>query len=163
MNRPPRVALAGLFHETHVFLDGTTGLDAFARRVGTEILGARGDGSPLDGVLEVAERHGWNLIPTVDLRATPSATAEDSAVEAFWTDLKSGVDEAREAGGLDALFLVLHGAMASVSHPDVEGEILARLAEHLGTGRPPVFGVLDLHANIGPLGARRVDALLAYR
>ncbi len=163
MNRPPRVALAGLFHETHVFLDGTTGPEAFDRRDGGELLAARGDGSPLDGVLEVAERHGWDLIPTVDLRATPSATAEDAVVEAFWEGLASGIDGARENGGLDALFLVLHGAMASESLPDVEGEILDRLAARLGTERPPVFGVLDLHANLGPHGVRNADALLSYR
>lgn len=163
MIRSPRVALAGLFHETHVFLDGTTALGAFDRRDGDAMLTARGDGSPLDGVLEVAERHGWDLIPTVDLRATPGATAEDAVVEAFWDALTSGLEGARQDGGIDALFLVLHGAMASVSHPDVEQEILTRLAEHLGPERPPVFGVVDLHANLGPLSVRNIDALLAYR
>lgn len=163
MNRPPRVALAGLFHETHVFLDGITPLTAFDWRDAPALLSARGDGSPLDGVLEVAERHGWNVVPTVDLRTRPSATAADEVVDAFWDALRSGLDRARGDGGLDALILVLHGAMASVSHPDVEGEILKRLALHMGPERPPVFGVLDLHANVGPTSVQHVDALLAYR
>ncbi|MFO7590031.1 MAG: M81 family metallopeptidase, partial [Acidimicrobiia bacterium] len=126
-----RVLLAGLFHETHTFLEGTTPLDAFEIREGAELLTARGDGSPIDGFLEVAERHRWQVVPTIDMRATPSATVEDEALEAYWRVLREHLTRA-VSDGFDALFLVLHGAMASASFPDVEGEVLTRIAHVLG-------------------------------
>lgn len=159
----PRVVLAGLFHETHTFLDGTTPLSAFARREGDALLAARGDGSPMDGFLEVADRHGWSTIPAIDMRAAPSATVDDDVIEAFWDGLARNLELARRDGAIDAVFFVLHGAMVSASYPDVEGEILARTSARLAPERPLIFGVLDLHANAGAATVEHVDGLVAYR
>lgn len=160
MSEARRVAVAGLFHETHTFVSGTTPLSAFQRRDGDELLAARGDGSPLDGFLEVAERHGWQVVPTVDMRASPSATADDEVLEAFWDAFVTGLHEVPLP---DAIFLVLHGAMVTASTPDVEGEVLDRIAARYGSARPPVFGVFDLHANLGPGSVRHAEGLVAYR
>lgn len=46
-----RVLLAGLFHETHTFLESTTPLSDWQQRSGDELFETRGDGSPLAGVL----------------------------------------------------------------------------------------------------------------
>ena len=81
-----RVLLAGLFHETHTFLDGVTPPEDFAVRRGGELLSCRDDGSPLSGVLETADACGWEILPTVDMRAMPSATVSDSVLETWWTD-----------------------------------------------------------------------------
>ena len=63
---------------------------------------------------------------------------------------------------IDAVFLLLHGAMATDDEVDPEGEFLERLRPLLPTG-VPVFGVFDLHANF----TRRIidlsDWLVAYR
>src|SRR5436305_475866 len=48
------VLLASLFHETHCFVDHRTGLDQFRIRHGDQILQRAGDGSGVDGFLEVA-------------------------------------------------------------------------------------------------------------
>ena len=69
---PKRVLIAGLFHETHTFLDGTTGMKDFAVMRGDEMLRCEGDSSPLGGALECAREFGWKIIPTVDYRATPT-------------------------------------------------------------------------------------------
>lgn len=50
-----RILIAGLFHETHTFVEERTKIADFAIREGLAMLGARGDGSPLGGTLEVAE------------------------------------------------------------------------------------------------------------
>lgn len=154
---PKRVLIAGLFHETHTFLDGTTGLRDFAVLRGDEMLLCEGDSSPLGGVLECAREFGWEIVPTVDFRATPSAIVEDAVVDAFWNELA-----ARIAPPFDAVYLVLHGAMASQSLPDVEGEILARLRQVIGA-EVPVFGVFDLHANFTQRMADLANCLVAYR
>lgn len=155
-----RVFLAGLFHETHSFVDETTGLADFEIRRGAEMLACVGDASPLGGVLDFAAAHDWEIVPAVDYRAMPSGTVEDAVVDAFWNEFESAWP-----GGetLDAVYLVLHGAMVAETIPDVEGEILRRLRSLPGAGDLPVFGVYDLHANFSPAMAEHADALVAYR
>ncbi len=157
---PKRVLIAGLFHETHTFLDGTTGLRDFAVLRGEELLRCEGDSSPLGGALECAREFGWEIVPAVDFRATPSAIVEDEVVESFWTELSSRITRCDAAP--DAVFLILHGAMTSQSLPDVTGKILVRLRREIGAA-VPIFGVFDLHANFTQQMADHANCLVAYR
>jgi len=152
-----RVLFAGLFHETHTFLEGTTGLRDFSLTHGEELLRCTGDSSPLGGALASAQEFGWEVVPAVDFRASPSAMVEDEVVETFWRELAARVEPS-----LDAVYLVLHGAMVSQSLPDVEGEMLTRLRRLLGPA-VPIFGVFDLHANFTPRMADLANCLVAYR
>jgi microcystin degradation protein MlrC len=158
----PRVLLAGLFHETHTFLPGETPLADFQVRQGEELLATAGDGSPLAGAVETARAYGWELLPAIDLRATPSATVEDRVLEEFCRGCAEA--HARQAeGGIDAVFLVLHGAMVCRSHLDVEGDALRHLRALPGLERVPIVGVFDLHANFTGAMVEQSDALVAYR
>ncbi|WP_395751795.1 M81 family metallopeptidase [Prosthecobacter sp.] len=151
-----RILIAGLFHETHTFLDGLTTLADFQIRRGDELWACKGDSSPLGGVLELADEFGWEMIPAADYRAQPSATVADEVIEQFWDDLDSYVKK----GCYDAIYLVLHGAMVSQTMVDVEGEILRRVRVITDV---PVFGVFDLHANFSPQMAALADCLVGYR
>ena len=162
MSRPPRILLAGLFHETHTFLEGTTSLADFTLRRGDEVLALKGDASPFGGVLDLAVEFGWEILPMVDYRAQPSALVEDLVIETFWADFEEHATPHLTAG-VDGIFLVLHGAMVSQSHDDVEGELLQRLRALPGAGHVPIFGVFDLHANFTPRMAALSDCLVAYR
>lgn len=153
-----KIFLAGLFHETHSFVDDTTPLSSFEILRGNEIYQCLGDASPMGGFLEFAKECGWEISPGADYRAIPSGTVEDEVVEAFWQDIRE-----HWTSVADAIFLVLHGAMASVSTPDVEGEILKRIRQLPGAGSIPIFGVYDLHGNFSPAMAEFCDCLLAYR
>ena len=163
---PKRVLLAGLFHETHTFLGEVTPIDAWQIRRGDELLAAEGDGSPLGGVLAVGRDAHWQVLPAIDIRTNPGATAADDVVDLFWQGLHDTL-EAEADEGIDGVYLVLHGAMVSQSLPDVEGEVLARLAASIEAvpNRPdiPVCGVLDLHCNYTARMARHSHGLLAYR
>ena len=162
MNQKKRILIAGIFHETHTFLDGATGLDDFAKRRGEELLACKGDASPLGGVLEFADEAGWEMIPLVDYRAMPGAIVEDGVIAQFWREFKDrGAAALRE--GVDAIYLVLHGAMVSQSLDDVEGELLERIRQLPGAERVPVFGVFDLHANFTQRMADHASCLVAYR
>jgi microcystin degradation protein MlrC len=152
------VLLAGLFHETHTFLNGVTPLDAFAVRRGDELRAARGDGSPLCGVLEVAAERGWELVPTIDMRATPSATVADEVLETWWNEFRE-----RAAEQVDGVFLVLHGAMACETVSDVEGEVLRRIRGIPALADAPIVGVYDLHGNISSATAELSQGIVAYR
>lgn len=160
MKPSPRVLVAGLFHETHTFLDQPSTVDDFTVRRGAELLEARGDGSPLDGVLEAAEGFGWTVVPSIDLRATPGGTVPDAIVETFWDALRRTVDEELP---FDAVLLILHGAMVSESLVDVEGELLERLRGLPGMEDLPVHAILDLHANLTPRMAACANGLCLYQ
>ena len=155
-----RVLFAGLFHETHTFLDETTSSAEFGWLYGQELLGVEGDGSPLGAALEVARENRWEVTPAVDARATPSGTAGDEVLAGFWDALEA---TARSASSpFDGVYLVLHGAMVTKSCRDVEGEVVRRLRALPAVGEAPICGVLDLHGNISS-EIESTQGLLAYR
>ena len=154
---PKRVLFAGLFHETHTFLEGTTGLGDFTIVRDDELLRCAGDSSPMGGALECAQSFGWEVLPAVDYRASPGAMVEDAVVKLFCAELL-----ARVTLPLDAVYLVLHGAMVSPAFDDVEGEVLAQLRAMIGPD-VPLFGVFDLHANFTQRMAELSNCLVAYR
>src|SRR5579872_5903553 len=156
-----RVLIAGLFHETHTFLAGRTALQDFEERRGDELWSAQNDGSPLAGALEVARSHHWDVIPVIDLRASPGPIVEDRVVDRFWSEVASALAR-EESRGIEGVYLVLHGAMVSESLLDVEGDILERLRAQVGID-VPVCGVLDLHGNITAKLAANSHGFVAYR
>ena len=152
------ILIAGLFHETHSFVEDPTTLEEFQIRIGGEILECTGDASPLGGILEYAENVGWRILPSVDFRATPSGTVNDAVLEKWWKEFQS-----RWEPDCDAIYLVLHGAMVCESTPDVEGEVLRRIRNLPNATSKPIFGVYDLHANFSSAMAQYADCLVAYR
>jgi microcystin degradation protein MlrC len=154
----PRVLVAGIFHETHCFLEQPTVVGDFEITRGREMFDISGDASPLGGALEAMQEMEWDILPSADYRAIPSGVVEDAVVEGFWHDVQSIWDTR-----VNAVFLVLHGAMVSKSFADVEGELLMRLRRLQGASSVPVFGVYDLHANFSPEMATHADGLIAYR
>ena len=158
----PRILTGGLFHETHTFLDELTRWEDFSVARGAEVLGRKGDGSPTDGFLAAAAELGFDVRPTLDARATPSGLVADAAFEAYWEEFERRA-RPELAQGVDGIFLVLHGAMVTESHADVEGEFLARLRALPGAEGVPLFGVLDLHANVTARMCRLANGLAMYR
>src|SRR5213076_2019869 len=65
-------------------------------------------------------------------------------------------------GQPDGLLLALHGAMVAESHPDADGEVLARLRRALGPDFP-IAVTFDLHGNLSQRVADHWDLALAYR
>lgn len=168
-----RVLVAGLVHETHTFLVERTGLAAFEAVIWVRdealLERCRGDASPMGGALEVAEQHGWQVLPSRYGAAMPSGTVVDEILEQWWEEVRADLDAALAGGGLDGVLLILHGAMVFASHPDGEGEVLRRVRAHLverlgATGESiPIAADLDLHANTSEAMAAHASVLTAYR
>lgn len=154
-----RIFLAGLFHETNTFVEKATGFADFQMRQGEELLNSLGDESPMDGFLQGARGFGWEVVPGIDWRATPSGPVENEVFEEFWIGFRVLLESAL-ATRIDAVFLVLHGAMATDKFPDAEGELLRRIR---GLTSLPLVAVLDLHANVSSAMAHFADALVPYR
>src|SRR5258708_33259705 len=79
-----KILLAGLAHETHCFIPEIAGADRFRTLRGAEILSCAGDGSTIDGFLEVAQQQGWSVIPTAAASAMSSGRVADAVFETFW-------------------------------------------------------------------------------
>lgn len=163
MTTGPRILLAGFFHETHSFVSDRTPLADFSIRRGETLMARRGDGSTVDGFLEVAADEGWSVVPVSEYTALPSGPIEHAVLEAFCDELAAGVTAALAHSALDGIWLALHGAGVTTECVDVEGEILARLRRLPGAEALPVFGVFDLHATFTDLMARHANALVSYR
>lgn len=169
MPHSPRILVAGLFHETHTFLDGLTTWEDFQIARDDELLKLKGECSPIGGTLEVAEQLGWNVFPALSAAAYPSAIVGDEMFERYWGEFSTALANCLAAGPLDGVFLVLHGAMTCETIDDVEGVLLERLSHQLQTNPEtsaktiPVFGVYDLHANFTPKMAQFSHCLVAYR
>jgi len=157
-----RILLAGLFHETHTFLDEITTASQMRIRRGAELLARRGDGSTVDGFLHVAARRGWTVVPALEAFAMPSGTVDHAVFEAYWAELGRTARDAL-SDGLDGMWLALHGAMVTTGSVDPEGDLLERLRALPGAAALPLFGVFDLHATFTPRMARLADGLVGYR
>ena len=154
-----RILLAGLYHETHSFLDEITGAAEMRTRRGQELLDRRGDGSTIDGFLGVAAVRGWTVIPALEMVATPSGKVDHAVFEGFWRELAAFADGQR----FDGVWLALHGAMVTTRSLDPEGDLLERLRALPGLAALPIFGVFDLHATFTQKMARHADCLVGYR
>jgi microcystin degradation protein MlrC len=157
-----KILLAALAHETQCFIPEITGADRFRTLRGAEILGCAGDGSTIDGFLEVAQRQGWTVIPTAGASAMSSGRVADAVFEAFWREVEA-VARPAIAEGIDAIYLVLHGAMVTETIEDPEGELIERLRALPGAAALPIFGVFDLHGTFTGRMAEFANCLIAYR
>jgi microcystin degradation protein MlrC len=156
-----RIVTGTISHETNVLSNIRTDLEQFRRRRllhGEEVFDYfRGTKTPVGGLMDGCERHGFELIPTVFASATPSGKI---TAEAFDTLLGEILDGIRAAGSIDGVALHLHGAGVSESHDDIEGHILSEVRKVI-CGRPMV-STLDLHANNTRLMVESADVLIGY-
>lgn len=157
-----RILIGRLFHETNTFIEKPTGPEDFVCWKGAELLQSKSDASPMGGVLEALEQAGWEAVPTVDYHASPSGMVVKGVFEEFWTEFEKRARPELERG-VDGIYFVLHGAMTCEHLEDAEGEFLSRLRALPGASEVPLFGVLDLHANVTDVMTRHSDGLVLYR
>ena len=157
-----RVFIAGIFHETHSFSGDTTGLEGFVIHRGRQILDRRGDASQVDGFLSVAEREGWEVVPSAVYTGGASGTVDHAVFEEFWREVEPVLKKAL-AEGLDAIHLSLHGAMVTSQCDDPEGELMARIRAVPGAEALPMYCVGDLHATLTPKMGDLSDCMIFYR
>jgi microcystin degradation protein MlrC len=151
----PRVAVAGLFHESNTFARRRACYadfeDAGIYR-GGEIVEAFADsGATIAGYLDAGRALDIDLHPLMFAQANPMGIIESKTFDDLLAELLAML---RAGGDWDAVLLAQHGAAVADGCPDVDGEVITRVREAVGQGVP--IGVsLDLHANISP---RMVDA-----
>ena len=165
-----RILIAGYQHETNTFAPSLADWADFNRgdsfpafvQGPAMIEQLRGINIPVGGFIDAAKRQGWTLLPSCWAGAIPSSFVTRDAFERIAGVVCADALAARDAGGLDAVYLDLHGAAVAEHAPDSEGELMARLRAVVGAG-VPIVASLDLHANVSQRMLREADALVAYR
>ncbi|MBK6852950.1 MAG: M81 family metallopeptidase [Burkholderiales bacterium] len=170
-----RILVAGFQHETNTFAPSTADWAAFNRgdafpayRRGAAMLRfMAGVGAPLSGFMTAAaaQQPGWALLPSVWAGASPSAQVTEAAFERIAGEIVSDAQAALADpahGGLDAIYLDLHGAAVAEHCDDCEGELLRRLRAVVGPDLPIAVS-LDLHANVSDAMLALADVMVAYR
>ena len=165
-----RILIAGYQHETNTFAPSLADWAAFNRgdsfpafvRGQSMVDQLRGVNIPIAGFIDVAQRQGWACVPSCWAGAIPSSYVTTDAFERIAGAICDDVRAARERGGLDAIYLDLHGAAVAEQADDSEGELLARLRAIVGPALP-IVASLDLHANVTQRMLQLADALVSYR
>jgi microcystin degradation protein MlrC len=156
-----RIVTGTISHETNVLSTIRTDLEQFGRRLllrGDEVFDHfRGTRTPVGGLMDGCERHGFELIPTVFASATPSGKITDEAFDALLGEILDGI---RDAGPINGVALHLHGAGVSESHDDIEGHVLSEVRRLIGD--KPLVSTFDLHANYTRLMVDSADVLIGY-
>jgi microcystin degradation protein MlrC len=156
-----RVAVGGLMHETNTFARETTALadfQAYQFAVGKAIYGFRGVKNEVGGFLDGCEEQGWEVVPSLYGVALPGGLVDHDVFEALVDRM---VGELSSYAKPDGVLLALHGAMVTTRSNDADGELLARVASHLGPD-VPIVTTIDFHANTTDAMTRHVDALIGY-
>jgi microcystin degradation protein MlrC len=157
-----RVAVCGFIHESNTFNPLRTDRAAFTAQglaFGPALLDEWRDAHhEVGGFLEAAGAEGFEPVPIVMAWATPSGPVTDEVFDEITGAIIDGVRRERPEG----LLLALHGAMVAESHPDADGDVMARLRQALGADFPIVV-TLDLHGNLSPRLIDACTAAVAYR
>lgn len=166
----PRILIAGYQHETNTFAPSPADWAAFTRGDSFPAY-VRGEAMrqtmtglniPVGGFIDAARTHGYTLVSSAWAGAIPSSYVTQDAFERIAAAIVEDARAAREQGGLDGIYLDLHGAAVAEHALDSEGELLARLRALVGP-QLPIVASLDLHANVTQRMLREADALVAYR
>jgi microcystin degradation protein MlrC len=164
------VFVAGFHHETNTFAPSPAdwaaftcgaGYPAYAR--GAVMLAKmRPSSTALGGFAHAADGFGWTLVPSVWAGAMPSNRITTDAFERLCGEIIADAGEQMGRGGIDAIYLDLHGAGVAECADDAEGELLARLRAVVGP-QMTIVANLDLHANVTARMLALTTAMTAYR
>lgn len=166
----PRILIAGYQHETNTFAPSLADWAAFTRGDSFPAF-VRGQAMqeqlsginiPVAGFIAAAKRKGWTLIPSAWAGAIPSSYVTEDAFERICKAICDDVKAAQLSGGLDGVYLDLHGAAVAQNAADSEGELLTRVRALVGPSTP-ICASLDLHANVTHRMLHQADALVSYR
>jgi microcystin degradation protein MlrC len=161
-----RIAVAGFHHETNTFATPATDYAYFCShrdrpplvRGGDVLRWLDGNSFALSGFMAaMAPAH--ELVPLLWTSGGAGGMVTRDAYERIAAEIVSALSLALP---VDAIYLDMHGAMASEDYEDGEGELLRRIRAAVGETMPIVMS-LDYHANVTPQMVAATDAVIAYR
>ena len=169
------IFVAGFHHETNTFAPSPADWEAFNAGAGY-VAYSRGEAMlstlattsmSIAGFAQAAAQHGWTLVPSVWAGAMPSNRVTTDAFERIAGEIVEDLQrelagKKKSGGGIDAIYLDLHGAAVAECADDAEGELLHRIRAVTGAALP-IVASLDLHANVTERMLRLTNAMTAFR
>jgi microcystin degradation protein MlrC len=159
-----RIGLIQITQETSSFNPTLTTLadfESYGIYEGPEILERLETSGPVGGYLDAVRRSDVDVETVPIIRATARAGGRVSteAFEFFDGKVRDGL---REAGQLDGLVMLLHGAASAEEIDDVEGALLRTAREVIGPSMPLAL-MLDHHANVTQEIIDHSDIIVGFR
>ncbi|MCE4062633.1 M81 family metallopeptidase [Pandoraea sputorum] len=158
-----KIFAANLSTETNTFAPCPTGWGGFQEngiyRGDASIRAADSVGYMMAELRRLAEADGHELAEGLSAEAQPSGPVIREVYETFRDEIVAGV---RAALPLDAVVLMLHGAMVAQNHDDCEGDLLACIREVVGPD-VPIAATLDPHCHFTELMQYAANILIAYK
>lgn len=158
-----RFFIANLATETNTFAAAPTGLGGFEEygifRGDASVRDPEGMGAFLRFLRELIEGDGNAVVESLCALAQPAGRTVGHVYEALRDAI---LDDLRAAMPVDAVQLLLHGAMAADGYDDCEGDLLARIRSIVGPG--VAIGLeLDLHCHFTELMQHAADVIIAFK
>lgn len=155
--------IAHLATETNTFAAAPTGQGDF-EEIGVyhgdaSVRDPEGAGAFLRYLRGLVEADGGEVVESLCTLAQPGGRTLRPVYEALRDEMLADL---RAALPVDAVQLLLHGAMAAEGYDDCEGDLAARIREIVGPG-VPVGMVLDLHCHFTELMRVSSDAIVALK
>lgn len=158
-----RMFVGSLIAETNSFAPSPTGYAAFEaegiRRGQNSQANPAGIVAVLESVRSVAAQYGATLVEGLCAAAQPLGPLVSTAYRQLKEEMLEGV---RMAGPLDAVMLILHGAMTADGCDDCEGDILEAVRSIVGPS-VSIGATLDPHCHFTARMQANADILIAYK
>jgi microcystin degradation protein MlrC len=163
----PRIALLGFSIECNRFAPVATEIDfqtrtliggaaliAEARSLAPRMLGE------MPGfIAEMDAGSAWEAVPSLLAMAEPNGPVAQTFFDRL---MQQWEKDLTEAGPVDGVYLVLHGAGLTTSDHDPEGTLLGLVRRVVGP-EVPVVATFDLHANVSEADVALLNGFIGYR
>ncbi|VVE14041.1 microcystin LR degradation protein MlrC-like protein [Pandoraea horticolens] len=159
-----KIFAAALLTETNTFAPSPTGLDGFAaygifRGNASRVAPDTMLGTALRELHSLANTDGHEVVESLAAMAQPSGRTVRQVYERFRDEI---LEDLRASLPVDAVVLVLHGAMVAEDCDDCEGDLIANVRRIVGEGIP--IGVeLDLHCHFTEKMRVSADIIVCYK
>jgi len=158
-----KLFLAGLLAENNSYSPIPTGLGAFEaegiRRGAASAVDPGGYLSAIEAVRLVASSQGWEVTAGLFAAAVPLGPIRQLVYEQLRDEL---LDDLRAALPVQAVMLMLHGAMTAEDCLDCEGDLLERARAIVGP-HVPIGVELDLHGHVTHRMTLNATLMVAYK
>lgn len=156
-----RVLVGAIHHESNSFNPIVAGRGDFSYAEGPELFENIRDNDSLSGIIVSLQEAGYEVIPTVSVRAVPNGLVDKD----FYMEVKEEIIRraraANEEKPLDAICFSLHGSMRVKDFGEAEGPLL----EELRSLFPdiPLYTSLDMHTTMTKKMHNNSDGFVGYK
>lgn len=159
-----KIFIAALITETNTFSPLPTGAAGFYAPETYRRRDASLDDTAAETICQktwrrLAERDGHEVVESVTAIAQPAGTTIRSLYESLRDDI---LEDLRQAGPVDIVLLLMHGAMVADGYDDCEGDTAARVRAIVGPD-VPVGMELDLHCHLTDRMVEACTAIIGFK